>query len=62
MGDILDWLDDLECERTDPDNANSHLIVRAPATPGLAVPGYYMLFVVSDEGVPSEARLIHLDE
>ena len=37
------------------------LHVQAPAVPGLAVPGYYMLFVVSDEGVPSVAELVHLD-
>ena len=37
------------------------LVVTAPAVPGLAVPGYYMLFVLSDEGVPSVAKLIHLD-
>lgn len=37
------------------------LRVRAPAVPGLAVPGYYMLFVVSTEGVPSVAELVHLD-
>lgn len=36
------------------------LIVKAPAVPGLAVPGFYMLFVVSDEGVPSVAKLVHL--
>ena len=37
------------------------LHVRAPAAPGLAVPGYYMLFVVSRAGVPSHARVVHLD-
>lgn len=37
------------------------LIVQAPAAPGLAVPGYYMLFVISDKGVPSLAKLIHLN-
>jgi Galactose oxidase-like, Early set domain len=37
------------------------LQVRAPAAPGLAVPGYYLLFVVSEEGVPSHARVVHLD-
>lgn len=37
------------------------LLVQAPAVPGLAVPGYYMLFVVSAEGVPSVAEVVHLD-
>jgi hypothetical protein len=37
------------------------LNVRSPAAPGLAVPGYYMLFVVSKDGVPSHARVVHLD-
>lgn len=36
------------------------LSVAAPAQPGLAVPGYYLLFAVSDQGVPSVAKLIHL--
>jgi Domain of unknown function (DUF1929) len=39
----------------------NRLSVSTPAAPGLAVPGYYMLFVVSAEGVPSEARILHLD-
>ena len=39
---------------------NGKVIVQAPAEPGLAVPGYYMLFVMSDEGVPSVAKLVHL--
>jgi Domain of unknown function (DUF1929) len=37
------------------------LKVRSPAAPGLAVPGYYLLFVVSKDGVPSQARIVHLD-
>ena len=38
---------------------NGRLTVVAPAVPGLALPGYYMLFVLSDAGVPSEAELVH---
>jgi hypothetical protein len=38
---------------------NGRLTVVAPATPGLAVPGYYMLFVLNHAGVPSEAELVH---
>jgi hypothetical protein len=37
------------------------LKVHSPAAPGLAVPGYYLLFVVSKDGVPSHARIVHLD-
>jgi galactose oxidase-like protein len=40
---------------------DERLNVSAPAAPGLAVPGYYLLFVVSEEGVPSHARVVHLD-
>ena len=36
------------------------LIIQAPAVPGLAVPGYYMLFAVSEDGVPSVAELVQL--
>lgn len=33
--------------------------VRAPALPALAVPGYYMMFAVSKDGVPSVATRVH---
>jgi hypothetical protein len=36
------------------------LEVTAPATSNLAPPGYYMLFLLSDEGVPSEAAFVKL--
>ena len=36
------------------------VVVRSPAVPGLAVPGYYLLFAVSEEGIPSEARILRL--
>jgi hypothetical protein len=39
----------------------NRVVVNSPAAPGLAVPGYYLLFVVSGKGVPSEARIVHLD-
>lgn len=38
-----------------------HLKVAAPAVPGLAIPGYYMLFVVNHKGIPSVANLAHVD-
>jgi hypothetical protein len=36
------------------------LIVQAPAVPGLAPPGHYMVFVVNEEGVPSVGKHIQL--
>ena len=33
----------------------------APASANIAPPGYYMLFLVNSEGVPSVARMVHLD-
>jgi hypothetical protein len=38
----------------------SRLRVTAPSNPNVAPPGYYMLFIVDSDGVPSEARFIHL--
>ena len=40
----------------------STLIVQAPADGSYAPPGYYMLFVVSDAGVPSIAKYVRLYE
>jgi hypothetical protein len=34
--------------------------VRAPETPGQAVPGVYMLFVVDRDGVPSLGKQLRL--
>jgi galactose oxidase len=31
-----------------------------PADPGVAVPGYWMLFALDSKGVPSVARIIHI--
>lgn len=36
------------------------LNVRAPATGNLAPPGYYLLFILNAEGVPSVAKFVHL--
>ncbi len=36
------------------------LTVTAPAGPALAPPGYYLLFLISDLGVPSEAAMMRL--
>jgi Domain of unknown function (DUF1929) len=38
---------------------DGRLTVVAPAAAGLALPGYYMLFVLTHAGVPSEAELVH---
>jgi hypothetical protein len=36
------------------------LTVKAPLDAHIAPPGYYMLFLLSDRGVPSEAGFVHL--
>jgi hypothetical protein len=40
--------------------AGGQLQVQAPAGPGLAPPGWYMLTVVNHDRVPSTARWVHL--
>jgi hypothetical protein len=40
--------------------AASSLSVQAPANANLAQPGYYMLFIVDNNGVPSVASIIRL--
>lgn len=40
--------------------SDSGLTVTAPSSPNLAPPGYYMLFVLSGNGVPSVAKIIRL--
>jgi hypothetical protein len=37
------------------------LIVSTPATPDVAPPGHYMLFILNSAGVPSIARVLRLD-
>ena len=37
------------------------LVVTAPANGNIAPPGYYMLFLVTDDGVPSEAAYLRLE-
>lgn len=44
---------------TAPDGARA-LTLTAPSDPGVAPPGYYMLFLVDEDGTPSEARFIRL--
>jgi uncharacterized membrane-anchored protein YitT (DUF2179 family) len=39
---------------------SSSLVVTSPANANLAPPGYYMLFVVNSEGVPSVSRMIRV--
>lgn len=41
-------------------SGKSTIKAQAPAVPGLAVPGYYMLFAVNNAGVPAHAKLVHL--
>ncbi len=38
----------------------ARLAVRAPRDAHVAPPGYYMLFLLSEDGVPSEAEFVHL--
>jgi hypothetical protein len=38
----------------------TRLAVRAPRDAHVAPPGYYMLFLLSEDGVPSEAEFVHL--
>jgi hypothetical protein len=37
------------------------LTIQAPANANLAPPGYYMLFLVNSNGVPSVAKFVHFD-
>jgi Domain of unknown function (DUF1929) len=46
----------LEIVSRDPDT----LTVRAPTNGNVAPPGYYMLFLVTATGVPSEARFVRI--
>ena len=39
---------------------DSSLRVSAPANGNVAPPGYYMLFIISRDGVPSMARYVHV--
>jgi hypothetical protein len=39
----------------------SRLIVRAPGDGNVAMPGYYMLFIVDGRGVPSVAKFVRLE-
>ncbi|HEX5200877.1 MAG TPA: galactose oxidase-like domain-containing protein [Actinoplanes sp.] len=47
---------DLPYQITGPDQ----ITLQLPGSPGLAPPGWYMVFVVNTSGVPSEAAWIHL--
>jgi galactose oxidase len=39
---------------------DGHLKIRAPAKPELCPPGHYMLFILTKEGVPSKASIVHI--
>ena len=43
-------------------SADGAVSITAPANANLAPPGYYMLFVVNDSGVPSEAAMIKMQQ
>jgi galactose oxidase-like protein len=40
---------------------SSALSVKAPADPNLAPPGHYMMFILDGEGVPSRAKIVHIE-
>ena len=40
--------------------ATDRMTIKAPRDPHVAPPGYYMLFLLSDQGVPSEAKFVRL--
>lgn len=42
--------------------SGASLQVNAPASPNIAPPGYYMLFVVDDKGTPSIARMVQVQQ
>ncbi|PWT83849.1 MAG: hypothetical protein C5B58_05815 [Acidobacteria bacterium] len=41
--------------------SSTQLTVTAPTNPNLAPPGYYMMFLINAAGVPSVARIVHLN-
>jgi len=41
--------------------SSTQLKVTAPTNPNLAPPGYYMMFLINAAGVPSVARVVHLN-
>ncbi len=51
---------ELSFTRTATPSGGHSLAVNSPARPGEATPGYYMLFVFDEAGVPSEARILRM--
>jgi hypothetical protein len=47
---------DLRIKRVDGDD----MTLRSPEDPNVAPPGYYMLFILNEKGVPSIARMVRL--
>lgn len=41
--------------------SDGHIALRMPSNRNVVLPGYYMLFLLSNEGVPSTARFIRID-
>ena len=39
---------------------SSGLTVKAPTSRNIAPPGYYMLFILNSNGVPSKAKILKL--
>lgn len=40
----------------------THLSITAPPNGGVAPPGRYLLFIIDQDGVPSEGKFVHLDQ
>jgi len=43
-------------------NDSGAIQVALPASPNVATPGFYMMFVVNERGTPSEATIIKLGD
>ncbi len=43
-------------------NQGNFLTVQSPTNPNIAPPGYYMLFIVDTNGIPSQAKMIKIDD
>ena len=44
----------------DFDVKKGKIVAVAPGNPNIAPPGYYMLFIIDEEGIPSRANFLHL--
>ncbi|MEM8677532.1 MAG: galactose oxidase early set domain-containing protein, partial [Cyanobacteria bacterium P01_G01_bin.67] len=40
--------------------SGDQLTIETPESANIAPPGYYMLFAIDEQGVPSEAKIVHI--